>query len=231
MPTEVKGAVELRKALRQFTPDLAKQTQKELGAILKPITTRAKGFIPSADPLSGWANSNQKGAWSNRVWSSSEAKRGIGYKTTPSKPNRAGFRSLVRIQNASVSGAIYETAGRKNPQGRPQAPMVEVVAPGHRNFGKKIRSGSKGQSLSNNPYAGQQFIEALGGQITNAYVRKEGAVGRSSQKMKGRAIFRAFAEDQGKATAAVIKAIEKSKTDFEKVVAKGSGSGLSVGGR
>jgi hypothetical protein len=232
MPASVKGGVELRKALRQFTPDLAKQTQKELGAILKPITSKAKGFIPSTAPLSGWANSNQKGAWSNRIWSSSEAKRGIGYKTTPSKPNRSGFRSLVRIVNASVSGSIYETAGRKSGlDGRPQAPMVEVVAPGNRNFGKKIRSGSKGQSLSNNPYAGEQFIEAMGGQITNAYVRKEGAVGRSSQKMKGRAIFRAFAEDQGKATAAVIKAIEKSKTDFEKVVAKGSGSGISVGGR
>jgi hypothetical protein len=34
--------------------------------------------------------------------------------------------------------------------------------------------------------------------------------------MKGRAIFRAWAEDQGKANAAVIKAIEKSKIEFEK---------------
>jgi hypothetical protein len=34
--------------------------------------------------------------------------------------------------------------------------------------------------------------------------------------MKGRAIFRAYAEDQGKANAAVIKAIENSKIEFEK---------------
>ena len=234
MPTEVVGAIALKKALREFTPDLAKETQKELGAILKPITTRAKGFIPSTAPLSGWANSNQKGSWGNRVWSSSEAKRGIGYKTTPSKPNRSGFRSLVRIQNASVSGAIYETAGRKNPQGRPQAKLREVRIPSSNpDIGEHryTTSTGKGYGKSNNPYAGQQFIEAMGGQITNAYVRKEGASGRSSQKMKGRAIFRAFAEDQGKATAAVIKAIEKSKINFEKVVAKGSGSGMSVGGR
>lgn len=218
MPTELKGAVELRKALKKFTPDLAKNTQKEIAGILKPITANARGFIPSTAPLSGWANSNQKGAWSNRVWSSSEAKRGIGYKTTPSKPNRSGFRSLARIVNASVSGAIYETAGRKNPQGRPQAPLAQVVAPGHANFGKTIRSGSKGQSMSNNPYAGQQFIDAMNqtGQIVNAYVRKEGAAGRASNKMKGRAIFRAWAEDQGKAQAAVIKAIQKSKIEFEK---------------
>ena len=231
MPASVKGGIELRKALREFTPDLAKETQKELGKILKPITNKARGFIPSTTPLSGWADSNQKGSWSKRVWSSTEAKRGIGYKTTPSKPNRSGFRSLVRIQNASVSGAIYETAGRKNPQGRPQAPLAKVVAPTNVNFGKTIRSGNKNQSLSNNPNAGQQFIDAMSGQIVNAYVRKEGAVGRSSQKMKGRAIFRAFAEDQGKTTAAVIKAIENSKKEFEKVVAKGSGSGMSIGGR
>ncbi len=236
MPASVKGGVELRKALRNFTPELAKETQKELGAILKPITAKARGFIPSSAPLSGWADSNQKGAWSKRVWSAADAKRGIGYKTTPSKPNRSGFTSLVRIQNASAAGAIYETAGRKNPQGRPQAKMREVVIPTMRKdtgAGEEryMTSTGKGYGKSNNPNAGQQFIDAMGGQIVNAYVRKEGAVGRSSQKMKGRAIFRAFAEDQGRTTAAVIKAIENSKSNFEKVVAKGSGSGLSVGGR
>ena len=217
MPTEVKGAVELRKALRQFTPDLAKETQKEIAAILKPITTKARGFIPSSAPLSGWAKSGN-GTWGNRVWSSSEAKRGVGYKTSPSKPNRSGFRALARIVNASPSGSIYETAGRLNPQGRPQAPLAKVVAPGHSNFGKTIRSGSKNESVSNNPNAGQQFIDAMSrtSPIVNAYQRQTGQAGRASRKMKGRAIFRAWAEDQGKANAAVIKAIEKSKIEFEK---------------
>jgi hypothetical protein len=219
MPTEVKGAIALRKALREFTPDLAKETQKEIAAILKPITTKARGFIPSSAPLSGWAKSNN-GRWGNRVWSSSEAKRGIGYRTSPSKPNRSGFRSLARIVNASPSGSIYETAGRLNPQGRPQAPLVEVVAPGNKNFGKKIRSGSKGQSLSNNPNAGQQFIDAMSrtSPIVNAYQRQQNQAGRASRKMKGRAIFRAWAEDGGKTNAAVIKAIEKSKAKFDAAV-------------
>jgi hypothetical protein len=217
MPTEVRGAVALRKALREFTPDLAKETQKEIAAILKPITTKARGFIPSSAPLSGWAKSTN-GTWGNRVWSSSEAKRGVGYKTTPSKPNRSGFRSLARIVNASPSGSIYETAGRLNPQGRPQAPLAKVVALGHSNYGKTIRSGSKGESVSNNPNAGKQFIDAMNqtSPIVNAYKRQEGQSGRASRKMKGRAIFRAWAEDQGKANAAVVKAIENSKIEFEK---------------
>lgn len=217
MPASVKGAVELRKALREFTPDLAKETQKEIAAILKPITQKARGFIPSNAPLSGWAKSGG-GAWgTDRIWSSSKAKRGIGYKTTPSRPNRSGWRSLARIVNASPAGSIYETAGRLNPYGRPQAPIVQVVAPRHENFGKFIRSGSKGQSLSNNPNAGRQFIESMDrtGKIVDAYQRGEGQAGRASRKMKGRAIFRAWKEDQGKATAAVIKAIEKSRDKLE----------------
>jgi hypothetical protein len=219
MPTEVKGAIALRKALKEFTPDLAKETQKEIAGILKPISSKAKGFIPSSAPLSGWAKSNN-GAWGNRVWSSSEAKRGIGYKTTPSKVNRSGFRSLASIYNASASGSIYETAGRLNPQGRPQAALAKVVAPGHANFGKTIRSGSKGESLSNNPNAGQQFIDAMSrtSPIVNAYQRQQGQAGRATRKMKGRAIFRAWAEDGGKTNAAVIKAIEKSKAKFDAAV-------------
>lgn len=217
MPASVKGAVELRKALKEFTPDLAKETQKEIAAILKPITNKARGFVPSTAPLSGWAKGGS-GAWgTDRLWSSGEAKRGIGYKTTPSKPNRSGWRSLARIVNASVSGSIYETAGRLNPYGRPQAPRVQVVAPRHENYGKMIRSGSKGQSLSNNPNAGRQFIESMDrtSKIVDAYQRGEGQAGRASRKMKGRAIFRAWKEDQGKATAAVIKAIESSKDKLE----------------
>jgi hypothetical protein len=219
MPTEVKGAIALRKALKEFTPDLARETQKEIAGILKPISSKAKGFIPSSAPLSGWAKSNN-GTWGNRVWSSSEAKRGIGYKTTPSKVNRSGFRSLASIFNASASGSIYETAGRLNPQGRPQAPLAKVVAPGHSNFGKTIRSGSKGESLSNNPNAGQQFIDAMSrtSPIVNAYQRQQGQSGRASRKMNGRAIFRAWAEDGGKTNAAVIKAIEKSKAKFDAAV-------------
>jgi hypothetical protein len=215
MPVSVKGAVNLRKALRKFTPDLAKETQKELGKILKPITSKARGFIPSTAPLSGWANSSGNGAWANRAWSSSAAKGGIGYKTTPSKPNRKGWRSLARIVNASAAGAIYETAGRKNPQGRPQAKMRDVFIP---STGERYTTSTgKNYGKSANPNAGMQFIEALNqyGQIVNAYVRAEGQAGRASQKMKGRAIFRAWKEDGGKTTAAVIKAIEESRKKFE----------------
>jgi hypothetical protein len=216
MPTEVKGGIALRKALRKFTPDLAKETQKEMASLLKPITAKARGFIPATAPLSGWGKPATTGKFPR--YSSSEAKRGIGYKTTPSKPNRKGFRSLAQINNKSAAGAIYETAGRKNPNGRPQAKRVEVNIPGMNSV--YTTSTGKNYGKSNNPEAGSLFIQALNaeGSIVNAYSRSSGQAGRASQKMKGRAIYRAWAEDQGKTNAAIIKAIEKSRDKFNKAV-------------
>jgi hypothetical protein len=227
MPTEIKGAIALRKALRDFAPDLAKETQKEIGNLLKPIVTKARGYIPSSAPLSGWGKAATTGKFPR--YSASEAKRGIGYKTTPSKPNRKGFRSLASINNKSAAGAIYETAGRVHPNGRDQAKRREVNIPGM----NSVYSTSTGKDYgkSNNPEAGSLFVQAMNqeGKIVDAYVRAASQSGRSSRKMKGRAIFRAWAEDGGKTNAAVIKAIQNSAIKFNKVVAKGSGSGVTFG--
>jgi hypothetical protein len=216
MPTEVKGGIALRKALKQFTPDLAKETQKEIAGLLKPITSKARGYIPATSPLSGWAKPATTGRFPR--YSGGDAKRGIGYKTTPSKANRQGFRALARIVNASAAGAIYETAGRVNPQGRVQAKRKEVNIPGMNSV--YTTSTGKNFGKSNNPNAGQQFIDAINssGEIKNAYKRDTGQAGRASRKMKGRAIFRAWAEDQGKTNAAIIKAIETSRDKFNKAV-------------
>jgi hypothetical protein len=216
MPTEVVGGIALRKALRQFTPDLAKETQKEIASLLKPITAKARGFVPATSPLSGWAKPSVTGRFPR--YSGGDAKRGIGYKTTPSKPNKKGFRALARIVNASAAGAIYETAGRVHPQGREQLKRKEVNIPGMNSV--YTTSTGKNYGKSNNPNAGRQFVEAIAasGEIKNAYQRETGAAGRASRKMKGRAIFRAWAEDQGKTNAAVIKAIEASRDKFYKAV-------------
>jgi hypothetical protein len=168
MPVKLQGAVALRKALRNFEPDLAKETTKEIGNFLKPLTRNARGFLPSnSDVPSGWLKrESAKGRWANRFYDQTVAKRGISYKSSPSKPNRSGFRSLASIFNKSAAGAIYETAGRK--------------------------SGVTGN-----------FTPKLDGKLTG-----------EKQKMTGRAIFRAFEEDRGKATAGVLKAIETSAAKF-----------------
>ena len=216
MPVEVKGGLALRKALKKFAPDLAKETQKEIASFLKPVVSQARGFIPSQAPLSGWGKASATGRFPE--WSSSAAKRGIGYKTTPSKPNRSGFRSLARIQNASAAGAIYETAGRVHPNGREQGSPFTVQVPSHPDFGMNKVGGNKNQGKSRNPNAGSMFVDAINqyGQIVDA--NNQVGRGRRSRKMKGRAIFRAWKDDGGKANGAIIKAIESARDKFNAAV-------------
>jgi hypothetical protein len=118
MPVAVKGGLALRKALRQYTPDLAKQLPKEMAIALKPVVKAARGYAPSeSETLSNWKPRAMSEA-RFPTYNASMVKRGIGYKTTPSKPNRRGFRSLARLFNNTAAGAIYETAGRKTPDSR-----------------------------------------------------------------------------------------------------------------
>jgi hypothetical protein len=164
MPTELKGALALRKALKQFEPDLAKETTKQIASFLKPVVRNARGFMPSnADVPSGWLKRpNAKGRWSTRFYDQTTTRRAIGYKTSPSKPNRNGFVSLASINSKNIGAIIYEWAGRT--------------------------SGIEGN-----------FTPKLGGQLKG-----------KNKGMTGRALFRAYAEDEGKARGNVIKAIEAS---------------------
>ena len=214
MPVELKGADKLRKALRKFEPDLAKKTTKEMAAALKPITNKARGFMPaSASQLSGWTKASSSTETTNYrhfpKYDQTEAKRGVKYSTSPSKPNKRGFVSLARIINTSAGGAIYETAGRKNANGQPSQASTRGVFSDYIDTSNKVNK-------SLNPNAGKQFIARANalGSLVNARPRQQGQVGRSTRKMTGRVIFKAFAEDQGKVTAAVIKAIENSADKF-----------------
>ena len=164
MPVAVKGAVALRKSLREFTPDLAKKLPQEMAVALRPVVKAARGYAPSdSQTLSNWKPRSFSEA-RFPTYNAKLVKAGIGYKTTPSKPNRRGFRSLARLFNKTAAGAIYETAGRKNPD----STFV-------RNLENKYSSKMKGQA-----------------------------------KMEGRALYRAYEEDQGKAQDGVLKAIAKA---------------------
>ena len=215
MPVELKGADKLRKALREFEPDLAKATTKQMSAALKPITNKARGYMPTNTAmLSGWTSAtSSENTVKYRVfpkYDQAEAKRGVKYSTRPSKPNKRGFVSLARIVNTSAGGAIYETAGRLNPSGQPSQASTRGKFSDYIDTSNKVNK-------SLNPNAGKQFIARANatGELVNARPRQQGQAGRATRKMTGRAIFRAFAEDQGKVTAAVVKAIGSSAIEFK----------------
>ena len=118
MPASVKGAIELRKALRTFTPDLAKETTKEIRIAIKPISQSAKGYVPDrAQVLSGWLP-RQMSEGTFPTFNPSEVKSRIGFKTSPSKPNSRGFRSLAQVFNKSRAGSIYERMGKLSPDSK-----------------------------------------------------------------------------------------------------------------
>lgn len=169
MPATVKGGIALRKALRNFAPELGKETTREVANALKPIVKTARGYLPdNGSVLSGWvARPNTTAKFPQ--YDAKLAKSGIGYKSSPSKPNRKGFRSLARVFNKTAAGAIYETMGRKTPDST---------------FVK-----------NQNAKYGQQM--------------------KGDDKMQGRALYRAYEENQGKAREAVLDAIQKAAAKFK----------------
>jgi hypothetical protein len=179
MPASVKGAVELRKALREFTPDLAKSYTKEIATALKPVAKVARSYMPNeSQALSNWGLTGKSinarsSVFSNATfpaYAPSVVKSNIGFKSTPSKKSAQGFRSLAQLYNKDRAGAIYEIAGTKNPD------SVFV-----KNMDAKFPARIKGRG-----------------------------------SRTGRGLYRAYDEDNGKALAAVLKAIENAKNNLNK---------------
>ena len=189
MPIVVTGLKEAQKAMRSLQPDLEKNLKVEIKASLLPIVKKARGYVPtSISGLSNWLSFEGRFPRFNPAL----VKRGIKSEVFPTRHKGSGFISLVRVVNASAAGAIFETAGRKNPTGQPWNP----------------KSGSHDYSHSKNPNAGAWFINQIGNKGTLTGV---GAT-------RGRLIYRAFAEDQGKVQAHIIAAINKTSVMSKKRV-------------
>ena len=147
MPVVVEGVVGLRKALGKLAPDIKKQLDKEMRAALSPIIADAKAHVPGSAP-GGLYNYNYPGyerkslksqTGRDRAFPSYDAavvRKGLVYSVAPSRMRNSGFVSLFTLLNRSWTGAIIETAGRKNPSGDPRG-------------------------RSNNPNAGARFIGAM----------------------------------------------------------------------
>jgi hypothetical protein len=103
---------------------------------------------------------------------------------------------LASIENKSALGAIIETAGRKNPGGQPWVGPGKSVA-------------QKRYSHSVNPGAGAQFNKNLGPIYGK---KKTSGIGDK----RGRLIYRAWDETNGKVLAAYFKAVQNTTAKFNK---------------
>jgi hypothetical protein len=219
MPVEVIGVDDVQKGLSFIDEDMYNRIKIALVPLMKRVEAQAKSYVVGdSEVLSGWA----KPASANLdyrpfpKYNAALVKGGIGYKEGKNVQFKNGFQVENYVYNVSAAGRIYETAGRRNPQGR--APIMSTTLKELGNVqgyeGKK--SGKKRSTRdysSNNPFAGYQFVSALEPVTSQPKIK---GVRSGGVKTKGRLIYKAFANQSPQIFQAIFKAINETAVDFNK---------------
>jgi hypothetical protein len=204
MPVNVTGVQETLKAMRKFDPDLAKQMNANIKRAMMPIRDKAKAYAPGNDQmLSGWVGTFASEITANYrafpKYDQAEVTQGIIYRQGANNFGevmgakfRRRFQVTHYVANTSAGGAIYETSGRLN--------------------------ASRKASRSLNPNARAQFLEPLG-PLYGTRGMADPRFGSTDQR--GRLIFRAWDEDNGKASQAVNLALNAAVNQFNASMAAG----------
>jgi hypothetical protein len=197
MPVNVTGVQATLKAMRKFDPDLAKQMNKQIKGAMMPIRDKAQAYAPSNDQmLSGWAGSSASEVTARYrafpKYDQAEVTAGIIYRQGANNSGevagakfRRRFQVTHYIANTSAGGAIYETSGRL--------------------------AASRKASRSLNPNARAQFLEPLG-PLYGTRGTSDPRFGNTDQR--GRLIYRAWDEDNGRAAQAVNLALNLAVSQF-----------------
>lgn len=193
MPVKVSGLIETRKALKKFAPDLYEQMNKEIKTAMKVVVGDAKNMIqPSVNGLYAWQE--------NGMESTSRTKA-----KTPLAPNLRAFpkynpktirqgityRTGVQKRNSAGFVGLYSLLNRS-------AAGAIIETAGRKNFNGDPKS------QSNNPHAGAHFNRAI--QSTYGGFSQVG----QRREDRGRIIYKAVYNDQGRVYDAVFKAINKA---------------------
>jgi hypothetical protein len=193
MPVNITGVQGTLKAMRKFDPDLANAMNKQIKGVMLPIRDAARGFAPmNKSLLSGWTNPLAFGPQSTKYrpfpkYDQSEVQNGIVYKAgSNNKGEVAGAKFTRRWQVA------YFVANNS-----PGGAIFETS-------GRKSGPGGNKNTKSLNKNAGEQFMQSL-----NSF----SLIGPSTA-FKGRLIYRAWAENQGRASHAVNLAINTAVATF-----------------
>jgi hypothetical protein len=213
MPVEVVGVKDVLQGLNFIDTDMRRRVVAAVDPLMRGVASKAKGFVPAnTDVLSGWTKAGT-GTGKFPKYDAGIAKAGIGYNPGSNKTFSNGFKVYNFVYNASRPGAIYEVAGRLNPQGRAPFEFRTSKGDGGTYTLKAPRSKAFSEFGSNNAFASQQFIAALPKVTSQPKIAGMRGGGR---KTKGRLVYKAWAEDSPRIYEAIQKAINATATHFNK---------------
>jgi hypothetical protein len=196
MSVKLDGYKETLRAIRKIDPELLKEMNKEIKGIMIPIRDKARGYAPSSAPggLYNW----DEGTQGKKITARNSAFRTF---------NESGSLRRFPFYDAEAArkGIYYSaTPSERNKNGfRAMYYIANKSASGaiYETAGRTNPGGSP-KSKSNNPNAGANFVSRMG------------PLYGDGRENRGRMIFRAWAEDQGKVQGSVIKAIENTVNSF-----------------
>ena len=199
LPIDITGVESTLKAMRKFDKDLTKQMNKDIKAVMLGIRDKARSDVPIGFPtyLSGWEKRGK--VQSQAVFNTGGRVRKFPLFDTAEVTAGIVYRQGKSLQNKQGYRAQYYVRNNS-----PAGAIYETAG--------RVQPGKQGRS--NNPQAGQLFIGAMGSLYGKGPLR-------------GRLIFKAWEQDQGKATLAVAKAIDKAVNSFNAV--GGAGNQASYG--
>ncbi len=217
MPAEVVGVKDVLAGLSFIDEDMRERIRRAIDPLMRQVAADSKREVPSNDQvLSGWVKPLSSSV-SYRPFPKYDAqtvRQGIGYNPGQNKVMKNGFQVSNYVFNVSRAGSIYETAGRLNPQGRAPFEFRTSRGEGGTYTKRSARSRAFEEYKSNNPFASQQFIAAL--EPVTSQPKIPGMRG-GGRKTKGRLIYKVWSRDSIKIYDAILKAIDKSTTEFNRV--------------
>ncbi|CAB4173735.1 hypothetical protein UFOVP1255_12 [uncultured Caudovirales phage] len=197
MPVKVQGLIEVTKAMRKLAPDMDKELTKNVRAILKPVVKTARSYAtPSIPGLSNWVVKGRQ-------------ERKIG-------PLTSQFQVFPKYNAIAVRAGIKYTIRKSRPNRKGFTALYRIVnesrAGAIYEWAGRTNFSGDGSNKSDNPNAPYQFNLKLN---SNSELKGEG-------KMRGRLIYRAWYEDNQRATKATIKAIDETLAKFARYVTASS---------
>jgi hypothetical protein len=200
LPLNITGVEPTLKAMRKFDKDLTKEMNKDIKAVMLGIRDKARSDVPIGFPtyLSGWEKRGK--VQKQEIFNTSGRIRPFPLFDTVEVTNGIVYRQGKSLQNKQGYRAQYYVRNNS-----PAGAIYETAG--------RVQPGKQGRS--NNPQAGQLFVGAMGS-----------LYGRGPDR--GRLIFKAWEQDQGKATIAVTKAIDKAINIFNASGGAGNQSGYGI---